>query len=206
MNINSYFNKAYCINLDERKDRWLSASAEFQKHSLKVERYSAIKGNPNNIPAKVSDGCVGCILSHLNIIKDAKKNKYSQVAVFEDDVIFADDLNKQFIEFYKQVPKDWDMVYFGGNHNNTTLNKISTNVAKVTNTYTTHAYLIKDTIYDAVINLFAKPTHEADVLYAMIQKKFNCYVLVPHLAWQADGYSDILNQEIEYGFLKRNGY
>ena len=40
--INDYFDKIYCINLDRRRDKWLDVQKEFIKHSLVVDRFSAV--------------------------------------------------------------------------------------------------------------------------------------------------------------------
>jgi len=42
-------------------------------------------------------------------------------------------------------------------------------------------------------------TREIDVFYAnVIQKKFPCYCVYPHITKQAEGYSDIVQKEVCY--------
>ena len=74
--MNEYFDKAYCINLDKRVDRWILTKEQFNKHNIIVERFSAVVGNPNNIKTHIHSGAVGCLLSHLNII-----NKYQTIGI-----------------------------------------------------------------------------------------------------------------------------
>jgi GR25 family glycosyltransferase involved in LPS biosynthesis len=200
--INDFFDNIYCVNLDTRTDRWGNAIQEFEKHKLSVERFPAIVGNPTGIQYNMLDGNVGCALSHYNVIKDANDKKYESILVLEDDVIFSDNLQEQFNDMIQYIPSNWDMIYFGGNHNHATLNMINTYVAKIENTYTTHAYAIRSSVYQSVIDLFPKLEFEVDVMYASLQKQFNCYVFRPHLAWQQDGYSDIMKQHTNYEFLK----
>lgn len=200
--INNYFDHTYCVNLKRRPDRWGQAQEEFKKHNIKVEQFFGVDGNPENIPTKIVPGHVGCVLSHRNIIQKAKEKGYKQILIFEDDVVFCDDLNKKFEEFYKHVPNDWDMLYLGGNHNGK-LEMISEHVGKAVQTYTTHAYAIRESVYDVAIKLLSKATYEVDVTLSLIQQSFNAYVLRPHLAWQRDGYSDILNRNVNYDFLKQ---
>lgn len=201
--INEYFEKIYCINLDKRTDRWQDAQREFEKHNLKVDRFSGIIGNPDNIPTKIVPGHVGCVLSHYNIIKEANEKGLNQILILEDDVVFADDLQDKFKQFISQVPENWDMLYFGGNHNGEELQKINDNVYKIHKTYTTHAYAIRQPVYRVVLKMFPKLSHEVDVMYSILQNSFNCYVFRPHLAWQRDGYSDILGRNVNYDFLKK---
>lgn len=203
MGVNDYFDKIYCVNLDRRPDRWEEAKEEIEKHNLKVERFSGVNGNVDNIVKLngATDGDVGCTLSHYNIIKDAKKNDYDVILVLEDDVIFTDNLNELFEEYMKEVPTDWDMLYFGGNHVGGLIH-VTPHVAKVKHTYTTHAYAIKKSVFDHVELLHGKGQKQVDVYYSEIQKIYNCYVFRPHLAWQRDGFSDIQNTHTKYPFLR----
>lgn len=202
--MNDYFDKIYCINLDKRTDRWEEVKNQFEKHNLQVERFSAIEGNPTGIETKIVPGHAGCVLSHLKVIKDAKEKNYKKILVLEDDVEFIDDLQERFKIYINQVPDDWDMIYFGGNHNGIPLEMVSDNVGRTKKTYTTHAYAIKgEDLFDVVIKTFSKLQKEVDVYYSMIQQGFKCYVFRPHLAWQKEGFSDILNRDVNYDFLKK---
>ena len=40
-------------------------------------------------------------------------------------------------------------------------------------------------------------------MYSKIQKNLEVYVFRPHLAWQSEGYSDILETNVDYSFLKK---
>lgn len=197
------FDKIYCINLDRRPDRWEQGKSEIDKHGLNVERFSAVDGNQNNIKTEngATNGDVGCTLSHYNVVMDAKVNELEKILVLEDDVIFTDNLNELFDKYIKFVPENWDMLYFGGNHVGGIV-QINEHVAKVRHTYTTHAYGIRNTVFDHVKLLHGQGKKQVDVYYADIQKIFNCYVIRPHLAWQRDGFSDIQNNHTSYPFLK----
>jgi len=206
LTLNDYFDKIYCINLDRREDRWIECENEFRKQNIKVERFSGVDGNPNNIISSLSDGAIGCTLSHLKAVGLSYLQGLKNVLILEDDVEFIENLNSNFNEYINQVPKDWGLLYFGGNHNNESLNKITENVSLVTNTYTTHAYAINSKLFIDLITIFAgiNSTYDAcDVLLTSIQKKYkNSYVFQPHLAWQRNSYSDVLNVEADYSFLK----
>ena len=74
MNIEEFFKGIYCVNLDERVERWEDAIKEFKKLHIEnnVKRFSAIKH---------TNGAIGCRESHLNIIKEAKKLKKNVVII-----------------------------------------------------------------------------------------------------------------------------
>ena len=77
MTLNDYVDAIYCINLDDRKDRWDEAAKQFVKHNLWVERVSGIKGSDMNLdfPPEIKEGAVGCALSQLFALKLAKQNR-----------------------------------------------------------------------------------------------------------------------------------
>ena len=96
--MNIYFDKIFCVNLDDRKDRWESAKLQFDKHKLEVERISAIKGSGLNLdwPPEIKEGAVGCSLSHLFTMKMAKQMNLSNYLVLEDDIEFDNNFNEKF--------------------------------------------------------------------------------------------------------------
>jgi hypothetical protein len=105
-----------------------------------------------------------------------------------------------------QVPPDWKLLYFGGNHNGLELNMVSQNVHRLRRTYTTHCYLIKKEILPFVISRFECPdifNREVDVHLSHLQLEIPCYGFTPPLAWQRDGFSDIEMKNVEYNFLKK---
>jgi GR25 family glycosyltransferase involved in LPS biosynthesis len=202
MSLNNYFDKIYCINLDRRTDRWDKCKEQFDKLGIEVERFSAIDGNTlihNN--QRLKSGEIGLIRGNLELIKKAKENNYKNIFIFEDDVEFIDEFNEKFEKYIKQVPEDWSFLYLGGNHVGGT-HPVNRNLHKVFHSYTTHAFAINGKMYDTIINLIEKETEPIDVTYALLQKNNPSYVFKPHLAWQAEGFSDIAKENVNYNFLK----
>lgn len=197
------FKNIYCINLDSRTDKWEQAQTEFKTHNIDgVKRFSAIKGNPDNLPTKLLPGEVGCLLSHLQIIKEAKEKNLDNIVVFEDDIIFHKEFNSLFNEFIKQVPADWNMIYFAGNHQGPT-QKIMPNIMRLSYTFTTHAYIMKNTMFDRVISEIPKLERQVDVYYALFHRFYPTYCFLPHLIFQRPGISDIHNVYSDYSFLHK---
>lgn len=69
--------------------------------------------NPDNVNARnLTNGEVGCAVSHLEIYKDIIENEYSSALVLEDDAIF----DEKLFEFVEQVTHDkfyYDVVLLG---------------------------------------------------------------------------------------------
>jgi len=208
--LNDYFEKIYCVNLDKRTDRWDECEKEFKKHDLKVERFSAFDGTIVEIAnSPLNDGQTGCALSHLEIIEICKSKEYSNCLILEDDIQFDEELNNKLPNIMEQVPDNWDMLYFGGNHaaNNPNapgkLVKVTENIFKVTHCFTTHSYAIKNTVYDKIISCF-DGTAPIDTSFSRVQPYINCYVIRPHLAWQRPSYSEIAGKFTDRPFLYKD--
>lgn len=202
--VTDYFNGAYCINLLSRMDKWDDCVKEFNKHGLCVEWYQGVDGDKLDYDGHLKTGMMGCLMSHVNLITEARDSGLETVLVFEDDVEFEEGLNEKFNEWYKEVPEDWDMLYLGGNHNVRAVEKCNTHLMKCTNTYTTHAYALKHTIYDVLLDRINRKDLDVDVMYADVQRGCNAYCFTPRLAWQRPSVSDIWQQHVDYSFLKDN--
>ena len=202
--INNFFDKVYCLNLDSRDDRWQQCLQQFQKHNLTVERVSAINGHKLNlnIPG-VKPGAIGCSLSHQLAIRLARQNQYNSVMILEDDVEFADDLQQQFSEYVNQMPDNWDIIYFGGNHQNPII-PVSANVSRIQFSYAAHAVAFRHTVYDMLLEFSSNLQVAVDVAFAHAQYRSNAFVFTPHLAWQRDSFSDIEQTDVSYQFLKNH--
>jgi GR25 family glycosyltransferase involved in LPS biosynthesis len=210
--INNFKNK-YCVNLDRREDRWIESQKIFTIHNIEnVIRFRAVDGNPDNKPhnIRLSPSMIGCTLSHLNIIKHARDNRFENILIFEDDVAFVDNFSELFDQYIEQVPQDWDMIYLGGSHWGDGweyrikggFDMVSKNVARLHETLTTHAYIMRNTVFDFFIEILEKLDDIVDVCYAQNHKNIKAYGFRPNIAYQRSGFSDIMNQNVDYHSLK----
>jgi GR25 family glycosyltransferase involved in LPS biosynthesis len=207
--LNDYVDDIYFINLDERKDRLEESLKEFSKHNLTTKKISGINGSKMNLefPSEIKEGAVGCALSQLFALKTAKFNNLKSVLILEDDVEFDEEVNKKFMKIYPQIPNDWDMIYLGGQHfHGMNLKQITENVYKCEYTLCAHSVMIRYTVYDRFINSLIDITKPCDVHYAESHKEINAYVIIPHLTWQRNTYSDIEKSDVDYSFLKHHRY
>jgi len=81
------------------------------------------------------------------------------------------------------------------------LEYVNDKVIKSIDTYTTHCFAIKNTMFDLVLNLLSKHKKPVDVYYSDIQKNFNCYSFYPGLASQRPSFSDIQNKVMDNRWL-----
>ena len=204
MNIEK-IDKIFCVNLKQREDRKKRCEEIFNEHNLNVDFFDAIDGKSLNIKAKIKPGHVGCCLSHREIYKKFLNSNWNTVLVLEDDVEFDLNFKNLFETYFKEVPNDWNLLYFGGNHNNTAKHMISEHVHRLHNTYTTHCYMINRRAINFLLNEFDENkiyNQEVDVHLSNLQKQIPCYGFYPHLAWQRESFSDIEDGYRDYTFLK----
>lgn len=204
LTLNNFFDKIYCINLEHRTDRWKKSKELFDKYNIKVDRFNAINGKniSNDIRKNILlDGEIGVLLTHLEIIKECKKNNYKSVFIFEDDVDFIEDFDQMFNVICKQIPENFDFLYLGGN-NIQGSQRITTNIHKIFHTYAIQSFGIKNTMFDYILENLPDYKKQIDVFYAELHSKTNSYITKPHLTWQRPDYSDIQGGFMDYTFLK----
>lgn len=209
--LNYYFDGVFCINLDRRPDKWQRASKRFKKYNITVERirafdgnwgvvngewtgvknklyqkYGAKMGNPSAYGLLENQFAYGTLCSHISIINLAKKRGLKRILVFEDDVVFHKDFNKQLKIILKY--NDWKLLYLGASQHRWDCIKLEDGYYKAVRTLGGFAYALDESVYDEVLNL--AQTHERSFDNCLgnfdgldIQSKYpdSCYVLYPNL-------------------------
>lgn len=179
-------NKAYCINLSDRKDRWDQFVT--QRLPFPVERHEAVKD---------SIGWYGCRVSYLEVLAKVE----GITLIMEDDCMFLFDWD-YISKITEQLPADWDLLYFGATLNEP-LKKYSENLYRITKGWTTHAilyngdkvpkYVIKETPHIRKIDVF---------LANEVQTRFNCFITCPLTATQRPSFSNVINRDQDYKVIK----
>jgi GR25 family glycosyltransferase involved in LPS biosynthesis len=206
MRLNEFFPHKVCINLDKRRDRWERMCARFAGHGIDaVARFRALDGTALTPPLgwAASRGAYGCLRSHLTVVERARREDWPSVLIFEDDAVLDPQFGVKFPRFIKQLPADWDMLLFGGIHY-LPLIRVAANVIKIDHSLSTYAYALKRTIYDGFIELNRRATGALDENNRELQKQFNAYCFMPHLAWVEEDYSDVTDERINLWWLKES--
>ena len=104
-----FFAAIYCLNLDERQDRWENALRRFAILDIdsRVERFPAIPTPGNHHE--------GCARSWRLMIARARDRGLANFLGIEDDAIFLDDtLDVVSAATSELAGMDWDLLYLGG--------------------------------------------------------------------------------------------
>jgi GR25 family glycosyltransferase involved in LPS biosynthesis len=203
IDINKYCDAIFYINLSRRTDRLQSIQTECAKYNIRATHFNAIDGNLLNykIDSSISNGQIGCLSSHIEIIKICKDNKYKKIMILEDDVIFKNNI-KHISHYINRLPVNWDMFYLTGN-NLFGLKPINNLIYRTNGTLSTAAYMIRSSIFNQILDIANNTIeHPIDTYYAKMHQYINAYVGVPSLAYQMAGFSDIENTYVNYDFMK----
>lgn len=203
-----FFDATFYINLDERPDRKEKIIEEMNRLDLCV-KYQRIPGviyngeydsdialSPDQI--KHFNGIMGCMLSHLSILHWALKHS-ATILIFEDDAKLINDFDTIIKGALLELPKNWDMLYLGGNICNT-VEQISPHLGRLSHSQSTHAYAVNKNFVGKLIE-YIDPYNAVplDLIYAYkVIPENNCYITVPMVAVQRASFSDIENAYVEY--------
>lgn len=209
-----FFDKVFLINLDSRLDRLHECNSLFEQYNVieQVERVSAIKLPNNNnyftdkIGSRINSGAMGLTLTMAEIFKTAKKNKYKNILVLEDDFIMK---NGEYVEqiLLQLKTLSWDVLYLGANLHEK-LSPVTENLYRIKSAYATHSVAYNETFYDYFLKNFEENNIGIiDVwLYNFAQKDLNCFCCWPILSLQRPSYSDIECKFSDYDWMEINYY
>jgi len=182
------------INLERRKDRNESIVKELSKINIKnLHRFNAIE---------MTNGAVGCSLSHIKCLEIAIKENYDYVMICEDDIeilnptIFLENIHK-----FLNSTIEWDVVLIAGN-NMVPYNFVTDYCIKIYNCLTTTGYIVKNKYFSTLVynykegvkKLMKEQTNSSyriDKYWQILQNKDNWYMIIPPSIVQKEDYSDI---------------
>lgn len=191
--------KCFCIHLPERKDREENMYKELDYFC--PDQYEIVDG------VRRTPGKFGVIASFKKIIRIAKERSLPYIMIFEDDVKFTSNRSREyFINGLKGLPKDWD-IFTGGSYSfveKEDLTFRSDYIIKLARFSSLHCVLIKDTMYNIILN--TKTTQHLDVYFSslIVKGKINAYMSDPMVAIQYEGKSDTVNKKVDYSSMLKD--
>jgi len=203
--ISAFFDEITVINLDRRVDRMEHFVKQAKYLGIHALRFPAFDGNtlttkPGKPPhpgwSTISMGNYGNVLSQIAVIRGSQFAELDKILILEDDVDFVGP-NHAISSFLDKVPKNWDMVYFGGNHVEPLI-PIDDTVGRCQFTLTAHAVGIRSTMFEHLIHYTRHANIPIDLYYAQLHKQYNVYCPLVGLATQMNGYSDIESKDVDY--------
>jgi GR25 family glycosyltransferase involved in LPS biosynthesis len=147
---------------------------------------------------------IACALAHCSVYELALARKQKNILVLEDDIRIHIKSDENTRTFMKNVPSNWDLLYFGYIPLSECMNYWSYNlidehvilpgIAKASNLWTTMAYAVNENMMKHMVNVYGAEMPMAIDNYAVrvIQKssEFNSYAVMPQIVATEDGASD----------------
>jgi len=192
---------AFYINLDTRPDRKERVETQLNIIGIKADRFKAIKLN---------NGAIGCSMSHLKLLENAKKNNLPHILIVEDDILFTKP--SVFIENFNKfltLHKKFDVVLLAGN-NLPPFFPIDNTCVRVTTCQTTTGYLVLNHYFDILIENYKKGIEQLikspndhrlyaiDKYWFKLQRRDKWYLIIPLTVSQKRDYSDIEKKMTDY--------
>ena len=200
MSWTDFFTKIFVINLPERTDRLLDIAEQLYKWNIPYELVNAVKHE---------NGAEGLRITVEGIFREAVKQEWESILIFEDDAIFVDsggNPNEVMEKVVKQLPKTWDILYLGAQCTTGFKMRVSPNLLLVENAYATHAWALSlHGIKEVLMSVLEAPIDNSVV--NKIQPQGNTYITYPLLCSQRAGVSDIGNTYIDWNpFIEHRYY
>jgi hypothetical protein len=102
----------FVINLEHRIDRRVEMENELSRIGWNALFFSAIR--PENAADFPSIGARGCFLSHLAVLKEARRAAVQQLIILEDDVSFSRDFEGRWQSAMTALEaREWSIFYPG---------------------------------------------------------------------------------------------
>jgi GR25 family glycosyltransferase involved in LPS biosynthesis len=194
-----FVDKFIYINLDHRQDRRDIMSKFFEEGQIpleKVVRFPAIKR---------SHGALGCLESHTEVLKLAKKEGWKNILILEDDMEWI-----QFKEGYSRLVEftklpDWNVILLVGWY-------YEYKFPRIYFSNNSGAYLVNQAYRDTLLKNrevslhklkhgvgfnYKNSKYNSDVYWCELMKKDVWYGLHPCICRQVDGFSDINKKNLE---------
>lgn len=195
----SKYPRTFCVTLKETPVRARGFLESSLPEGMRVEYFYGVFGQrmgltphqPNEIECPgmnifMTDGAVGCYLSHFVLWNVLSYLPEDEFFVVEDDAVFVEGFAERFADCYKRLPSDWEMVYVGwlpwGDGKDRVM--VGDGIS-IRHPSATHAYLIKKSLLRRAIEAIQPCGSPIDLLIAnRLLPTIKYYVFDPSLVTQ----------------------
>lgn len=182
--VNEFFDEVYVVSLLERQDRRDIIKCELDKQGIPFTFFDAVKED---------NGILGLVKSMQQLFSLALSKGQERILVLEDDNKFLIPNVKSFLrEVMPQLPKDYFTFHLGLNLL-TQPTRISENILKVNQSYSTHAIGYQRKSMELILQMLGQVELTAYDIFLRdnIQTYGKSYCTFPMIATQRTNFSDI---------------
>jgi hypothetical protein len=184
------------IGLKAREDRWKRCVEILEAEGIEeVYHYVTVQD--------YQDSYKGYMTDFINMLKMFQGH---DLLFFEDDFEFTKGWKKVFEKAYKDLPQEWDLLYFGANLTSP-ITKVTDNLVRVYGAWLMHATLLSHTFIDYIlIHYLPANIRIIDEWYRKIAPTRNFYMTIPMISYQRPDYSDFVGQYVYYNIFTNKYY
>jgi len=171
--------------VDSRGDLWHKFAYE-NKISIDAttELISAIKNKKRKSHESLTEGAVGCYLSHMKCWEECLKNKDGDYClILEDDSTIPEDIFSKINKVVNEVKIKWGMINLGW-ASTTPYQILNNNLAVVDRFFLTHAYLLSNHGAETLLRLHNKIEKQVDAFMSDYSKEIIILGLRKNLFFQ----------------------
>ncbi len=190
-----FVDKIIYINLEEAVERRKNMEELLKEIPKdKIIRFNAIRDEK---------GAIGCSKSHIECLRLAIKNNWSNILILEDDAMW-NNYEKSLKILNSLAKKEYDVILLGGCFTN-----FDKNTYKLYCGQTATSYLVSKHYYEKLLRNFIEglvglmktndyPKYALDQYWKKLQISDNWYIVNPALVIQKPDYSYIENKIVDY--------
>lgn len=191
------FDRVAVINLARRTDRRDAFYDQIYRSTWPFawpQLFKAIDGQRVVAPVGYAAGrnTWACLQSHRRVLEDAINDGVDSILIMEDDVVLCENFGEKAMKFMAEVPDDWEMILFGGNHHKSFPLPVSEGIWKPTCLDRLHCYALR---WSGLVDLYqfwhGWHTGHCDVAITDWVGDRKAYCAEPFLAGQRAGVSDV---------------
>ena len=180
-----FFDRKVCLTADTGE--WVKADTEFKRVGLiDVQRFNAV---PHIGPHQSFNA------STRQILIEFFESSHERLLFLEDDCVFKDHAHIE--QTLKELPADWDIVYFGCNIQDEKPVKITDRIYRIQGAFTTHCIGYNKKCIPFILE--NQPGFSEQMYDNWLSgQQLNTYVINPMVAFQRPRHSKIWGHEVDY--------
>ena len=134
----------YCINLDDRPERWEETQKVFQGTGIVPKRFSGLRH---------SEGWKGCGASHVALAREAMRRGLPWILILEDDCDPVADFSERWPVVKAALEKEdgWDIFLGGPTFILPPVEPLKSGLVRIDGAYALHFYVLRASAYEKAI-------------------------------------------------------
>lgn len=200
------FDRVYVINRPVDITRREEIIKELQGICDTYKLFPAVDGWNETIEFKVTEdnkiydgwtpGAAGLVETTIQIIKEAKENKYKQILILEDDLKFNYSL-QEAVKSFNRVPDNWELMHFASKDyiRPKRLGKLK----RLAGAWSCQIYGVSERIYDEYLSELSKKDKPIDLITSSVfHPRGNSYATRHDVITTYPNFSSIRNKQVNY--------